>query len=204
MSAFFTDVLDGLLMPVFLEGVMEKYHFINSQAAGLREVAQEMLPLMRKEAFWERKGCPMQPQKPGRMYESVAMSLGKGIDCLQKRYSERDWLLQSYMLESLSSEILRKGYDAYSQYMGDKTGWHAVRYHFLGSEEAFPIELLPGLIKEFTPRITCNPALYMLPSKSVVFISELTQDAGVECEGICVGCADRYCRMAVKDSLEED
>ncbi len=133
------------------------------------------------------------------IHEQVVMSLGNGVDCLQERYSERELLSQSYMIEILASELLLQGYAAYNHYIRDNTDWHVARYHFLGSEDDFPLEMLPDLLKEFTPLITCNSTFCMLPKKSVAFIAELTQDEKVKCRGICVGCDNLNCSNRMED-----
>ena len=208
MAAFFSDVLDKFLLPTFLEGVRKKYHYGETQASEFQIVAEEMLPLMRDEAFWERKVSfeENQHQSEARsvILEQIVMSLGNGIDCLQERYSERELLSQSYMIEVLASELLLQGYAAYNRYIRKNTDWHVARYHFLGSEDDFSLEMLPNLLKELTPLITCNSAFCMLPKKSVAFIADLTQDDKVRCRGICVGCKNLNCpnRMA-DDSLVE-
>lgn len=200
MAAFFRNLLHELVTPAFLEGVRKKYHFGETQIMELQAVAEEMAPWMRKEAFWERKEVLLRDQswvdrsdKSAKSYERVVMTLGHGIDCLQETYSESGWLLQSYMTEVLAGEILYRGYDAYQQYIRSKTGWYVANYHFPGSEDAFPLELLADLLKGYAPRITCNSAFCMSPSKSVVFISELTEEDSMHGNSICAGCTNRCC-----------
>ena len=203
MAAFFSDVLDKFLSPVFLEGVRKKFHYNETQEFEFQTVAEEMLPLMREEAFWERRifSGENQHQSEGCsvIYEQVVMSLGNGADCLQERYSKRGLLSQSYMIEVLASELLLQGYAAYNHYIRKNTDWHVAGYHFPGSEEDFPLEMLPDLLKELTPLITCNSAFCMLPKKSVAFIAELTQDEKVQCRGICVGCNNLSCSNRMED-----
>lgn len=206
---FFPALLVEFVTPVFLGGVRRKFHFDEGQLAEIREVAEEMLPVLRKEAFWTRavylpenlrhekisgaNGDGAQPALLYAVYEKAAMSLGRGVDLLQESYSEKGLLLQSYIVEVLAGELLMRGYDAYNRYVAAHTDRHVARYHFPGSEEAFPLEMLLELLKDFTEEITCNAAFCMVPKKSVVFISELTQDESVRCQGICVGCGNAAC-----------
>ena len=209
MKAFFVDVLDNFLSPVFLEGVRKKFHYGDTQVDEFQTVAEEMLPLMREEAFWEREDSfarnKHQTGNGNVIYENVVMSLGRGLDCLQESYSDRGMLSQSYMLEVLASELLLQGYEAYNRYIKENTDWHVARYHFPGSEEDFPIEILPALLKGVAPQVTCNSAFCIFPQKSVAFISELTKDEKLQCGGICVGCNNICCpnRMA-DDSLAKN
>ncbi|MBD5445141.1 MAG: hypothetical protein HDR29_06270 [Lachnospiraceae bacterium] len=203
MSTFFPDVLDKFLSPAFLEKVRKKFHYGETQVSEFQAVAEEMLPLMREEAFWVKKEFVVQSQHhiEGRnaKYESVVMSLGSGVDCLQESYSEKGMLSQSYMIEVLASELLMQGYDAYNRYIRENTDWHVARYHFFGSEEEFPLEMLPQLLNELTLKVTCNSAFCMMPKKSVAFISELTQDESVKCEAVCTGCNNIYCPNRTTD-----
>lgn len=203
MAAFFSEILDKFLSPAFLKGVRHKFHYDETQALEFQLVAEEMLPLMREEAFWERRVSSgenkYQSEACSVIHEQVVISLGNGVDCLQERYSERELLSQSYMIEVLASELLLQGYAAYNCYIRKNTDWHVARYHFPGSEEDFPLEMLPDLLEELTPLITCNSAFCMLPKKSVAFIAELTQDDKVQCRGICVGCNNLNCPNRMSD-----
>lgn len=197
MPAFFSDVLDEIVTPVFLERVQRKFHFAETQMIELQTVAEQMTPLMRSEAAWERKAYPMPKRhrinEHDQIYESVVMTLGSGIDRLQERYCKRELFLSSYIVEVLSGEILMRGYDAYNQYVRKETGRHAAGYHFLGSEAAFPLDLLPELLRECSLQITCNSAFCMQPNKSVAFVAELTQDENMYCRSICQGCNHTHC-----------
>ena len=179
MATFFPNVLDNFLSSAFLEGVRKKYHYEETQASEIQVVAEKMLPLMREEAFWERRVSlgenKHQSEECSMIHEQVVMSLGNGVDRLQEKYSEREMLPQSYMIEVLASELLLQGYAAYNHYIKENTDWHVARYHFLGSEENYPLEMMPDLLRELTPLITCNSAFCMLHKKSVAFIAELTQ-----------------------------
>ena len=196
MAAFFPDVLDEFLTSDFLEHVREKFHYGETRKAEFQTVAEEMLPLMRKEAFFLEE---RQTEKNSVIYENVVMSLGKALDDLQESYSKKGLLSESYILEVLASEVLLRGYEAYSCYVRGNTDWHVAKYHFPGSEEAFPIEMLPQLLQNVTLQVTCNDAFCMQPKKSVAFVAELTQDEKVQCQGICVGCHNLHCANRITD-----
>ncbi len=205
MTAFFPKLLDEFITLDSLKKVRGKFHFGEDQVEEIREVAEEMLPVMREEAFWMRRTYlaqnKFQAENDNTEYENVIMSLGNGVDYLQESYSEKGFLLQSYIVEVLAGELLMRGYDAYNRYIMEHTVKHVARYHFPGSEDTLPLEMLPGLLKEFTQKITCNGAFCMRPKKSVVFIAELTQDETVFCEGICVGCTNRSCTNRIEDNM---
>ncbi|MCM1253342.1 MAG: hypothetical protein NC321_11015 [Clostridium sp.] len=207
MSAFFPDVLDEFLSPDFLANMCEKFHYEETQIPELREVAGEMLPLMRGEAFWERGKIRPDKQEEyqdgASVYENVVMSLGAGLDDLQDSYSGKGLLSQSYMLEVLASELLLKGYDAYNRYIKENTDWHVARYHFPGGEEKFPLDMLPRLLEEAGGKVSCNTAFCMLPKKSVAFVAELTQDEKVQCGAVCIGCQNTRCQNRIEDGSPE-
>ena len=205
MAAFFPELADEFLTVNFLEKAGAKFHFGEEQAAEIRAVAEAMLPVIRKEAFWMRQACLVknwrQAQNYGTEYENVVMSLGTGVDLLQDSYSKQGFLLQSYIVEVLAGELLMRGYDAYNRHMIEHEKKHVARYHFPGSEDKLPLAMLPGLLKGMTPRITCNESFCMQPQKSVVFIAELTQDETVFCKGICAGCQRRSCTNRTEELL---
>ena len=206
MAGFFADLLDGFMEPSFLQEVRDKFHYGETQAGEFQAVAEEMLPLIRNEAFWARSTSCLKSASGNsvetagsdmgygyRTYEDVVMSLGAGIDSLQDHYSNQGMLSRSYMIEVLASEFLLRGYSAYNRYIEKNTDMHVARYHFLGSEDSFSLDELPRLLDKMTGRITCNEAFCMLPRKSVAFVAELTRDERVRCEGICVGCGSTHC-----------
>ena len=200
MEHFFSSLLDEFISWDFLEKTQKKFHFGEEQAPQIRTVAEEMLPLIREEGFWIRKAYSLKNRQFDREsdgYDCVAVSLGHSVDFLQESYSEKGLLSESYMIEVLAGELLMRGYDAYNRYILEHTAQHVARYHFPGSEADFPLEMLPELLENLTGKIVCNDAFCMQPKKSVVFISELTKDAHVQCKGICIGCSSTSCLRQV-------
>lgn len=211
MAVFFPDLLDGFLNPAFLKKTRDKFHYGETGLTEFQEVAREMLPLIRKEAFWESKESSVfmsgnysmndayQSELSDVSYVDVVMSLGEGLDSLQENYSRQGMLSKSYMLEVLAGELLMQGYSAYNRFIETNTKQHVAKYHFLGSESFFPLEMLPHLLQRVTDKVTCNEAFCMLPKKSVAFVAELTQDEKIHCEGVCVGCNSIHCINRIAD-----
>ncbi len=193
MAVFFPEILDDFLSPSFLAGIRRKFHYGEEQDGELWEVAGEMLPRIREEAFWESRAHAFQTKADAVRYEDVAMSLGSGLDRLQEWYHKEGLLSKSYMLEVLAGELLMRGYGAYNDALSRKTGWHVAGYHFPGNGEDFPLEMLPRLLDRLTLKIRCNAAFCMIPQKSVAFIAELTKDENIRCQGICAGCSNGNC-----------
>lgn len=197
MKKYFAELLEEFSPPSFLEGgfplfleeVRKKYHYDAEAYESLCSVAEAMLSPIREEACWEHR-----LYRAEKGWESeVGITLGKGVDILQEQYLSGQLLSESYMVESLASELLLLGYAAYNRYVAEETPYHVARYHFLGSEEGYPIEGLGALLNRLRLPIVCNEAYCMMPKKSVAFVAELTKEAGVHCRGICVGCHSRNC-----------
>lgn len=205
MAEFFPDLLDRFSEAAFLESVCRKYHYRQGQETELWAVAEQMLPLIRREAFWEHRRSGLFPGKgndpASTAYEDVVMSLGSSLDSLQENYHEKEQLSESYMLEVLASELLLMGYGAYNRYVKGERNLHVARYHFPGSEEDFPLEMVPELLEGFPGQITCNTAFCMIPKKSVAFVAELTRGGRMQCEGICAGCHNMRCPNRVESAF---
>ena len=204
MEIFFPELLDSFLDREFIKKVCEKFHYEEIHLRELQAVAEEMLPLMRREAFWEvcTPWIWNGGEKTDAVYEGVVMTLGKGLDCLQENYHKEGMFTESYMLETLASELLLQGYRAYNCHTGATGNRHVARYHFPGSEKSLPLEMLPQMLSRFSVQVSCNDAFCILPKKSVVFLAELTQDEQAGCEGICMGCGNLRCSNRVEEDAQ--
>lgn len=131
-----------------------------------------MLPLVKRDAFWERREDGSLSGETAEtaevIYEDVAMTLGSGIDALQEDYHQKGMLSESYMLEVLAGELLMQAYRAYNRYVKEHAKRHVARYHFPGSEEEFPLAKLP-------------------------------QNQEIQCESICTGCGNIHCPNRMED-----
>ncbi len=196
----------------FLHGVMKKYHYDPEEYPNLKQIAEQMMPCLETEAGWQDRDCGETFPGEERSFLAVGITLGKGIDDLQEKYLRDGLLTESYMIEVLSSELLLKSYQAYTQWVAAHRELHVARLHFLGSESAasnkrlsnrLHLENLPTLLEELQLPVTCNEAYCMIPKKSVVFYAELTKDVFTKCAGICLGCGRRDCpnRMEEKESF---
>lgn len=168
----FSDLLDGFLQPSFLETVQQKFHYEKTRLNELQAVAKQMLPLVKRDAFWERREDRSLSGETAEaaevIYEDVAMTLGSGIDALQEDYHQKGMLSESYMLEVLAGELLMQAYRAYNRYVKEHAKRHVARYHFPGSEEEFPLAKLP-------------------------------QNQEIQCESICTGCGNIHCPNRMED-----
>lgn len=206
MEKFFDEVLDKLTTLDFLEMVRKKYHYNKDQFGELKMVAEQLLPLMRREACWGQgefaaklpEGIKSWTEGP---YREVVLTLGEGTDLLQEEFTQKGLLSESYMVEALASELLLQGYAAYNQYVEAHTEFHVARYHFPGSGEELPIETLEGMPQRLDVPVRYNEAFCMIPKKSVAFVAELTLDKKIRCQGICVDCGSKSCPNRMEESL---
>ncbi len=198
MKKFFDGLLNEFTTPAFLRAVLKKYHYGEEQLQELADVAEKMMPYVRSEACWDHgllyeAGLADGGEEQQYNCAEVLMTLGKGPDILQERFAVRGRLSECYMVESLASELLLRGYAAYNQYIAEHTALHVARYHFPGSGQEFPLERLKGMLERLALPVKCNEAFCMIPKKSVAFVAELTGDAARSCQGICTGCDSRSC-----------
>lgn len=207
MEAFFTDLLEKFTSEHFLREVCRKYHYQDTDYQSLLETAECMLPFMRKQACWNHRLFELsdgQDTSAGR-YTEAAITLGEGLDRLQEEYAGKGALSECYMVEALASELLLEAYAAYNRQVAAEMPFHVARYHFPGSEQAYPLSMLPELLMRLEMPVSCNEVFCMIPKKSVAFVAELTTEEAVKCPGICVGCkgaAGRSCPNRVEEGLQ--
>ncbi len=145
--------------------------------------------LKKQEGFWVV--FPDEIKEQGAGLVTVVMTLGAGIDILQERYQRTDRMLESYMVENISGELLMEGYRQFGEWIASKTQWKVKAFHFPGGEKAFPLELLPELLKTTgQQKGTCNRECCMQPKKRGAFLAELSAgscekagESGSACDG---------------------
>lgn len=193
---FFPEIWEAFSKEGFLKNVCRKYHYGETDMESLRCTAEAMLPRMGEQACWNHRLFGVSGVPVG---SEAVITLGKGLDELQEEYSSKGLLSECYMVEALSSELLLLSYSAYNRELEKESGLHVARLHFLGSEETYPMTILPDLLKRLQMSVSCNEAFCMVPKKSVAFYTELTEDRAVRCPGICVGCNSRHCPNRIEE-----
>lgn len=184
----FRQVIDQCVEGKFLESVCEKYHYLPEDGEQMRQTALAMKGIIEKEAFFQHG------LKEGeKLFDSVVISLGEGIDRLQDDYSEKGELTSAYMVEILAGEILLISYTAYNQYMERTSDCHVARYYFPGSEKEYPLTMISSMLSELNASVSCNESYCMIPKQSVAFLALLTKDKSVRCPGICLACGRKDC-----------
>lgn len=123
------------------------------------------------------------------VFVTVVMTLGAGIDLLQERYHRTERLLESYMLESISGELLIRGYQQLNDRIGKETGWYAVKMHFFGSEDRLLLRQMPEVLQRMgQKKVTCTKDYCLRPQKSVVYQIELSMEQDKKCADLCDTC----------------
>ena len=215
MQPLFSEIMALCREEQFLHSVMKKYHYDPEEYATLKQIAEQMVPRLEAEAGWQDRDYEETFPEGERSFLAVGITLGKGIDELQDKYLQNGLLTESYMMEVLSSELLLKSYESYTEWVAAHRELHVARLYFLGTEIAeakaederlnsrLRLEHLPELLSELQIPVTCNEAYCMIPKKSVVFYAKLTKDPFTKWAGICLGCGRRYCpnRMEEKESF---
>lgn len=185
----FAEVIGKCTTEDFLKKVCSKYHYLPEDMEQMKQVSSAMQEIIREEASWQHTFL----EEMGTLLDGVVMTLGQGIDHLQDSYSSKGDLSSAYMTEVLSGEILLLAYVAYNQYMAGTTPYYVARYYFLGSEEKFPLTMLPKLLSDMRSSVTCNESFCMIPKQSVAFLAQLTEEKDVQCAGICMDCTRKDC-----------
>lgn len=121
----------------------------------------------------------------------AVMTLGKEFDDLTDKYEKDGELLLAYALECLGMRILKIAYDMFREKFYEKEGKYLGVYHFLEEKE---MEDMPKVLKQMEIReVRCNQALALIPQKTVVFLTEMSDERKAGCMAICENCSQRNC-----------
>ena len=195
MEKMFRDVMARCGKVEFLESVMRKAHYGEEERELLWSVLERILECVELEGCWKDGVVPGMEE-----FREVVMTLGAGVDLLQETFLSEGKLTEGYMVEVLGSEILLLAYGAYNARVKARGSYVVRRYYFLGTEEAdgesglrLGLRSLPGMLERSGLPVSCTEGYCMVPKKSVAFYAELSKDAAVTCEGICMGCGRKDC-----------
>lgn len=192
----FNRIIEECAGERFLKEVCRKYHYLPEDEPGIKQAAESMQASMKEEAFWQHYIS----RRKGALNAGAVMTLGRGVDILQESCDKAGKLSESYMIETLSGEILMQAYSAYNSWVAENTPYHVARYYFLGSDRDYPMELLQELLKKLGGPVSYNEGYCMIPKKSVAFYALLTEEKGIKCRGICTDCGRKDCPGRMKES----
>lgn len=129
------------------------------------------------------------PEQENRLL--VVMTLGADFDDLIEKYEKEEELLLAYAVECLAMEVLKKAYDIFPEKLYEREGKYPGEYHFLDDEE---MRRMPELLKEMKIReVSCNEAFALVPQKTVVFMTEVSDKKNAGCISVCETCGREDC-----------
>lgn len=167
-----------------LKEAAEAFHFQSQDLPLLREVYEAMCPVQAR-AWLLLRGSRMEG----------ALTLGHGVDRLQEHFTDEGRTMESYMVECLAMECMKRAYCALAVWLQEKTGFWMGKMQFPESEDT--VQDIAGMLAGLDQNeITCNQASMMTPLKSVVFTAELftKRPEGNLCD-VCAGCHNPACHM---------
>lgn len=203
----------------FLGDVMKKYHFSENDKETMQKVYGSMKRYLSPYAVYRinnrMRGVPLIDSNPCAI---VAMTLGEGVDRLQRYYEQENQLAESYMAECLANELLLYMYVEFNRCYARFHRRFVMRYVFVGEE--IPLTGMTDLIDEIYGRtktgdnqketqeqrqdreIRANEYGVIFPSKSVVFFAILSDNPKQVCEGICMNCANAACENRLQEASQ--
>lgn len=121
----------------------------------------------------------------------VIMTLGKVFDDLVEEYEQKEELLLAYAAECLAMEVLKKAYDMFGVKLYEKEGKYAGEFHFLDDEA---MRNMPEILKRMKiEEVYCNEAFALIPQKTVVFLTEVSDERNAGCIRLCENCSQKNC-----------
>lgn len=129
----------------------------------------------------------------------VVMTLGQVFDDLAERYERKEELLLAYAVECLAMGLLKKSYDIFRKVIYEREGKYPGEYHFLNDKEM--INMSEILEEMGIGEVRCNEALALIPQKTVVFLTELSNEKKGGCIRLCENCSQINCpnRMRIAE-----
>lgn len=177
----------------FLEEVCRKYKYQRADMELLQKVASDLKICIKDQECFHCLLTENIEKKERKVSALILLTLGIGPDLLQERYCRSDRLLEAYMIENISSELLQRGYEQVHRLIAQQTKQYVTDMYFYGSTDKFPLEAMPGALKKLGSKIvTCTENCYLKPSKSVLYQARLSDS--IKNEGrvsLCATCSRR-------------
>ena len=92
MQNFFSEITALCRDEQFLHSVMEKYHYSPEAYPNLKRLAGEMIPCLETEAGWQDREIKETFSGRDQSFLAVGITLGNGIDALQEKYLQNEFL----------------------------------------------------------------------------------------------------------------
>lgn len=173
----------------FLDEIMKKYHYEEKDYTILKKVAADVKICIKEQ---ENFCVAFDGENPVIQQQAlVTLTLGSNLDILQERYHKQEKVMESYMLENISSELLRCGYERIHRLIVEKTGMYVEKFCFFGEGEQYSLAQMAEQLKEQEIKnVSCTKDYCLRPSKSVAYRVKLTCEETVS-RNICSNCKNR-------------
>lgn len=215
---FVSTTARNCLTDTFVKAVAGRYHYEWKDLKKLRQVAAGIRKALEgQEGFsciLPNSGGPVvwEGGKQSSCYAGVIQTLGEPLDRLQDAYSRVGDMEAAYMIEVISSELLKNCYLQFSDWLSTNTCYEAAAFHFFG-ETGLPVEHMQKLLScQGERKVTCNASYCLEPKKSVLFLAELRPRAGAKksfsertaiSEQMCAACERKDCVCSCQKSDRE-
>lgn len=166
--------------------IMSRYHFRKSDEAQIRALTDRLIPEVEAVLYH----APYSPEEQSRL--AVLVTLGSGVDDLQRACTEEGYLSESYMIECIAMELLGNAYEQSAEKIHDHYGLWISRFDFLGDAE--PIEEMETLFDILKPQeVSYNQAYMITPKKTVAFYTTLIEKRQEAYCNQCAACSNTRC-----------
>lgn len=166
--------------------MISRYHFRRSDEAQIRALTDRLLSVA--EPLLYHASCT--PEEQSRL--AVLVTLGAGVDELQKTCTDKGRLSESYMIECIAMELLGNAYEQSAEKIYSRYGLWSGRFEFLG--DTTPIEEMEILFHILKPQeISYNQAYMLTPKKTVAFYTALREKRQESYCNQCETCRNTRC-----------
>lgn len=183
-----------------LKKLLEKYRFNvqNDYEIAVR-IKNKLMTVMCVELYYEeynKSQGNMSNLRLDREYVVGALTLGVEVDEISEQLKRQELFLGVYILECLCNELLNKAYQQFSSYLRLESGKGLSRILFPG--EDLPIEHVGDILGILDiGQISVNKYYILTPSKSVVFMGEISKDDQPSVIKNCETCNNLQCAMRI-------
>lgn len=166
--------------------ILARYHFRESDEPQIRALTERLLTAADPLLYY----APCGGEEESRL--AVLVTLGAGVDDLQKVCTEQGRLGESYMIECIAMELLGNAYEQSAEKIYGYYGLWISGFAFLGDET--PIEEMETLFRILEPQeISYNQAYMLTPKKTVAFYTTLTKKRQEAYCNQCGSCRNTRC-----------
>jgi len=175
--------------------IRKQYHFDISHQEQLNEVYEDLKKIITPIANitimdGETKERLFSIKKSDYLIGTI--TLGKGVDELLNSYHQTNRVFEAYAADCICMELLSKSYEQFEALVYEECGQWPDKYEFIGDN--YPVESISEILK-CVPQttITHNQAYALIPSKSVIFLSALSNERKGCALCICDNCSNKEC-----------